>query len=386
MAPPEQNRRQRDFRRHPAATYRPPAYFRNLKTTLWSVIAFAAAAILYVVFWFVIAFGLRNGAVEWAETRRQEGYTVNYSGLLLNGFPFLMRLTLSDPGLGYPASDVPWAWQSEGLTVEMRPWNPWRLTIMPTGALTLGLTIGGEPVTYVGLADEIAIGLGLAGGWPKSGELTVSGLNLSLTDENGDSGESIAVKTMRLQALHDTADDADHRTVTFDLHLQAEGLETPAGIFLPLGNRVDNLVLDASVLGAIPAGRLPESLAAWRDRGGTVEVPRLEFIYGPLIARAEGTLALDGDMQPIGAFTAKLQGFFEIIDALRKQGLIRSVDAITAKVVLGALARRPKDGGPASLNLAITLQNRKVFAGPVSLLKLPAIHWNELFPTESLSE
>ena len=382
MAPPEKNRRQRDFRRHPAATYRPPAYFRNLKTTLWSVIAFAVAAILYVAFWFVIAFGLRNGAVEWAETRRQEGYTVNYSGLLLDGFPFLMRLTLSDPGLGYPASDVPWAWQSEGLTVEMRPWNPWRMTIMPTGALTLGLTIGGEPVTYVGLADEIAIGLGLAGGWPKSGELTVSGLNLSLADENGDSGESIAVKTMRLQALHDTADDADHRTVTFDLHLQAEGLETPAGIFLPLGNRVDNLVLDASVLGAIPAGWLPESLAAWRDRGGTVEVPRMEFIYGPLIARAEGTLALDGDMQPIGAFTAKFQGFFEIVDALRKQGLIRSVDAITAKVVLGALARRPKDGGPASLNLAITLQNRKVFAGPVSLLKLPAIDWNELFPTE----
>ena len=382
MAPPEKNRRQRDFRRHPAATYRPPAYFRNLKTTLWSVIAFAVAAILYVAFWFVIAFGLRNGAVEWAETRRQEGYTVNYSGLLLDGFPFLMRLTLSDPGLGYPASDVPWAWQSEGLTVEMRPWNPWRLTIMPTGALTLGLTIGGEPVTYVGLADEIAIGLGLAGGWPKSGELTVSGLNLSLADENGDSGESIAVKTMRLQALHDTADDADHRTVTFDLHLQAEGLETPAGVFLPLGNRVDNLVLDASVLGAIPAGWLPESLAAWRDRGGTVEVPRMEFIYGPLIARAEGTLALDGDMQPIGAFTAKFQGFFEIVDALRKQGLIRSVDAITAKVVLGALARRPKDGGPASLNLAITLQNRKVFAGPVSLLDLPAIDWNELFPAE----
>ena len=382
MAPPEKNRRQRDFRRHPAATYRPPAYFRNLKTTLWSVIAFAVAAILYVAFWFVIAFGLRNGAVEWAETRRQEGYTVNYSGLLLDGFPFLMRLTLSDPGLGYPASDVPWAWQSEGLTVEMRPWNPWRMTIMPTGALTLGLTIGGEPVTYVGLADEIAIGLGLAGGWPKSGELTVSGLNLSLADENGDSGESIAVKTMRLQALHDTADDADHRTVTFDLHLQAEGLETPAGVFLPLGNRVDNLVLDASVLGAIPAGWLPESLAAWRDRGGTVEVPRMEFIYGPLIARAEGTLALDGDMQPIGAFTAKFQGFFEIVDALRKQGLIRSVDAITAKVVLGALARRPKDGGPASLNLAITLQNRKVFAGPVSLLDLPAIDWNELFPAE----
>ena len=382
MAPPEKNRRQRDFRRHPAATYRPPAYFRNLKTILWSVVAFAVAAILYVAFWFVIAFGLRNGAVEWAETRRQEGYTVNYSGLLLDGFPFLMRLTLSDPGLGYPASDVPWAWQSEGLAVEMRPWNPWRLTIMPTGALTLGLTIGGEPVTYVGLADEIAIGLGLAGGWPKSGELTVSGLNLSLADENGDSGESIAVKTMRLQALRDAADDADHRTVTFDLHLQAEGLETPAGVFLPLGNRVDNLVLDASVLGAIPAGWLPESLAAWRDRGGTVEVPRMEFIYGPLIARAEGTLALDGDMQPIGAFTAKFQGFFEIVDALRKQGLIRSVDAITAKVVLGALARRPRDGGPASLNLAITLQNRKVFAGPVSLLDLPAIDWNELFPAE----
>ncbi len=382
MALPEKNRRQLDFRHHPAAVYRPPAYFRNLKTALWSVIILAVAAIFYVIFWFVVAFGLRNEAVEWAETRRQDGYAVNYSGLQLSGFPFLMQLTLNDPGLGNPESNIPWAWQGEGVSVEMRPWNPWRMTVSPTGALTLSLTIDGQPVTYVGLADEIAIGLELAGGRPKSGELTVSRLNLSLAEANGGSGESIAVKNMRLQVLHDTDDGADQQAVTFDLHLQAEGLETPVGIFQPLGNRVDALELDASVLGTIPEGRLPESLAAWRDRGGTVEVKRLEFIYGPLITRAEGTLALDGNMQPIGAFTAKFQGFFAIVDALRKQGMVRSRDAITAKVVLGAMARKPKDGGPASLNLAITLQNRKVFAGPVSLLKLPAIHWNELFPTE----
>jgi hypothetical protein len=54
----------------------------------------------------------------------------------------------------------------------------------------------------------------------------------------------------------------------------------------------------------------------------------------------------------------------------------------TAKVVPGAMARKPKDGGPAGLNLVITLQNRKVFAGPVALLKLPTIHWDKLFSTE----
>ncbi len=68
------------------------------------------------------------------------------------------------------------------------------------------------------------------------------------------------------------------------------------------------------------------------------------------------------------------------MDALRKRGLVRSRDAVTAKLVLGALARTPEGGGPPTLNLAITVQDRTLFAGPVPLARFPAIPWKDWQP------
>jgi hypothetical protein len=116
-------------------------------------------------------------------------------------------------------------------------------------------------------------------------------------------------------------------------------------------------------------------LVKWRDGGGTVEVARLNLAYGFLDVWANGTMALDGDMQPIGAFTAKVEGFFPLVDALKEKGLVRARDAVTAKVVLGVLAKKPADGGPPTLNLPLTVQGRKVYAGPLALAQVPAIPW-----------
>ena len=59
---------------------------------------------------------------------------------------------------------------------------------------------------------------------------------------------------------------------------------------------------------------------------------------------------------------------------------MRRRDAVTAKLVLGALARTPEGGGPPTLNLAITVQDRTLFAGPVALARLPAIDWKDWGP------
>jgi hypothetical protein len=97
--------------------------------------------------------------------------------------------------------------------------------------------------------------------------------------------------------------------------------------------------------------------------------------HGPLKINTNGTLALDGKLQPIGALTANLEGFFETIDALKRLGVVKARNAITAKVVLGVLSRAPSGGGPAILNLALTAQNRYLYLGPVRLLELPEIKW-----------
>ena len=354
----------------------PPAAMRALKPGLTALAVLAALSIAYVVFWLFMAGELRDGVARWSEARRAEGYTVLFSRLRIGGFPLVLRLDLERPGLGAPDGGIPWTWEGARAVAEMRPWNMRRVGIDLSGAHTLGLVVAGRPVTYTGTAGGLTGVLVMAGAWPSSAEIHIEDVDLSTADGTG----RVVVKRADLTARRRVGKTSDDPGSTLEMRLRAEDVRLPGRLALPLGNHLARLTVVAGLLGPIPAGPWPQSLAAWRDEGGTVEVERLDITYGPLSAQATGTVALDGNMQPIGAFTAKVQGFRQTVDALRKRGLVRRRDAVTAMLVLGALARTPEGGGPPTLNLAITVQDRTLFAGPVPLARLPAIEWKDWPP------
>ncbi len=58
-------------------------------------------------------------------------------------------------------------------------------------------------------------------------------------------------------------------------------------------------------------------------------------------------------------------------------GVVRASDASMARIVLGLMAREPVGGGTPELNLAVTVQNRKLYTGPISLMTMPEVVWPE---------
>jgi hypothetical protein len=329
----------------------------RLPGAIWVTVV---ALVSYVIYWFVVAEQFRGAVRDWAG--RGDGTRAAYSGLVLGGFPFLVRLTVEDAGLARPGS---WAWRGPSVVLEARPWSPGRVRFRAPGEFELDLPDAGGPAAWKGGARELSGEVAFEGGRLGSGRIRVAGLEIA-----GAGGRlAVAGGAVRLSVLG--AEDAGHRTASAEFRGEAVDVEMPGE--LPLGRRLGRIALDARVMGGIGPG--PEALAGWRDKGGTVEVTDLALDYGPLEARASGTVALDGAMQPVGAFTARIRGFFQTVDALRERGLIRARDAVTAKVVLGVMARNPGDGGPPTLNLAVTVQDRKVYAGPVALAEVPEIHW-----------
>ena len=329
----------------------------RLPGAIWVVVA---ALVSYVIFWFVMAEQFRDAVRDWAE--EGDRLRATYSGMVLSGFPFVVRLTVGDVVLAWSGS---WAWRRPLVVLEARPWSPWRVRVKAPGEFELDLPGADGPAAWKGVAREISAEVTFEGGRIRDGRIRISGLDMA-----GAAGRlAVASGAFRLRVLGGV--DADHLTASADLRVEAKDVEAPGE--LPLGGHLGRIVLTARVMGGI--GRGPEALAQWRDKGGTVEVPNLAVDYGPLDMRASGTVALDGAMQPVGAFTARIRGFFQTVDALKDRGLIRARDAITAKVVLGVLARNPGDGGPPVLNLAVTIQDRKVYVGPVVLAEVPEIHW-----------
>jgi hypothetical protein len=51
--------------------------------------------------------------------------------------------------------------------------------------------------------------------------------------------------------------------------------------------------------------------------------------------------------------------------------------AILAKVVLGGISKRAENGR-LSVGLPLSIQNRKLSVGPVTLMTLPSINWSNV--------
>jgi hypothetical protein len=165
----------------------------------------------------------------------------------------------------------------------------------------------------------------------------------------------------------------DHRTIWLPAALRVSRLTLPSGV-AKFGDVIEELRLRAAVKGTIPGGKRRAALATWRDRGGTVEIEALGLDWGPLAVNGAGTLALDAELQPIGALTAKVQGYGEIVDALAASGALKAGDAALAKVGLGLLAKPAGNGRP-EIATPVTLQNGQLFLGPIRIADLPRFTW-----------
>ena len=78
----------------------------------------------------------------------------------------------------------------------------------------------------------------------------------------------------------------------------------------------------------------------------------------------------------MGAATMKFQGFFALIEALVQEGHVHEREAEMAKAVLGMMAKPSATGEP-ELSLPLTVQDRRLSAGPIVLMEVPVVSWDE---------
>ncbi|HEC90892.1 MAG TPA: DUF2125 domain-containing protein [Alphaproteobacteria bacterium] len=353
-----------------ALRFRPSLRMRRIHMALVAFSLFALLALIYTGYWFTLAIGARTKTLEWTAERRAGGFEARVSQLQVSGFPFEIRLRSGAVRLGDPGAVTPWSWTADGAAAVVKPWAPFHVAVFPSGVQKVTLIRGGRAQTFRGRAKHIEVAFTIGGGGDDM--VTVEGLSIS------GGGGTFRLDSGRLRARFPKSVGGNDETPVFALDFDVRGLGFAAASGLPFGGAIDHIGFSGQVLGPLdPARGFPskKALASWRDGGGTVTVSRLEAVWGPLGLRASGTMALDKAMQPIGAFTAKFKGFIAGVEALRKRGLIRSRDAVTATLVLGALSQKDSNGGT-SLNLSVTVQNRKLFAGPLPLMAIPEIHWN----------
>ena len=119
-----------------------------------------------------------------------------------------------------------------------------------------------------------------------------------------------------------------------------------------------------------PNGILSDVLSRWREAGGALELRSFEVDWGEMALRGDGTFALDENLQPQSALAVEIDGIEKISEKLVAAGAIDARIAFAAKAANQLFSL---GGGPA--RLPISIQQQRLYLGPVPLFKVKPVRW-----------
>lgn len=334
----------------------------------------AVAAAAYVAFWFVAADVLRSRVTEWVRQESVFGWRLKSDGMEIGGFPMRFTVTLHNPVIG--AARGAWNWQGERLIAELRPWNFRALTLALGGRSSI-LVKDGEQWREIAIeVDEGDAMLSLADSQRISAvTLDIVGVRI----EGLIPGGPVLAERLRAQCLlpplhgHGATAARASSEVT-KVMFNLETLQMPPDVAEGLGSTIEFLNLDAELEESISGEGGDNIAVVWRDPRSGMELNSLNLRWGPLGLTARGYMALDRELKPIGALTADIVGYGDVVDALILSDLIPLGDGFLVKVAFNVMAEKPADGGPPALrNVPLTARDGELLVGSVAFAKLPSL-------------
>ena len=328
----------------------------------------------YALYWHSAARTLAGGIARWVEEQRAAGYTVSLDEPEIGGFPFRLEARIGAPQMAAPPGGLPWRWRGPTLLLQAPPWAPLDFQAEAPGRHEIEWPDGGTARRYL-VEVAAAKGSGRVGLDGRLAEASIALTGVSALEF--DKEDAVLIRGVDASIVPGEA--ASHTEPSLGFLVALAGLTLPPDIDSPLGREVEKLEVEGAVMGPLSwngdGGALEDTLARWRDDGGTLEVSRIIVRWGELELSGNGTFALDAALQPIGAMTATAVGHDAVIDALVAGGAVTARDGSLAKVVLSVLAQpSPVDGRP-ELTVPLQLQDGHLWAGPARLAPLPRIEW-----------
>ncbi len=355
----------------------------RMRVAGWLLASFGVFAVLYTGTWFFLSHQLNTGIEAWIEQQRKSGVRVRYADRQRSGFPWAVKLIFGQPAITSDRQPAPFAWQGQRAIVTLKPWQPWRVHVALGGPQQISVVERGQgknkTTTWQGHAQKLSADVYVGSSSHAQLKMRFRKIDMRTTGLKTKSGaQRLQLERGNIGLNQYRKTNASEKTPSLIVSADITGLRVPKSLPLLLGHDFSKVAFEASVLGPMPKILKSRPLMAWRDAGGTVEIERAEVIHGPLNLKTSGTMALDGNLQLVGAFSAQIQGIFDVINVLRDRGAIKPKVALTARFVLGALSKRPSTGGRPRLDVALSIQNQKVYVGPLAIMKLPTIHWDGL--------
>lgn len=364
------------------------------------ILAAALVALIggYTFYWFALADATGQGIEDWRQAARADGIVLRYRGVSVGGYPFRLEVEMEAPSLSVTGPDGTTTLSAESVQAVAQPWQPGHVLARSNGPLRIDWSLPSP----AGVGDAAAAGPAVAHATAHEAEASLRIVDpgevaRAALDLHGIAGESPAGPFSAARAqLHlrrpPTAPDAERGPAADDgpaapdrgvppvyqAALQLDLVRLPEGMAPPeLGQEIETLDLAATLrgeglTGRQPPGGFPAALAAWRDAGGVVDVTELKLAWGPMTMASEGSITVDEEMRPLGAFTVRLGGYEKLLDAIAENRAIDRTQMALAKMLLGGMAQSDAQGRR-TVQVPVNAQEGRLYLGPIGVLDLPPV-------------
>jgi hypothetical protein len=327
-------------------------------------------ALAYGAVWFANASLLRKGVETWIADRQREGYTIQTAPPTLVGFPTRLAVRLNDATVTTPPAKGSWRWHAGKIDVVASAFSVSHISLDLSGTheVTGGWIPADRPLRLGADRANLALTIG-ADGRVSDARFDTANAKMSWPEADQKLVQAGAITADVTLVSAGGATPA----VSSRLTLSVDALSLPP-LPHPLTSTIQKATLTAEIDGPVTSGPLPQVLEAWRSAGGAFDVKDFSLDWPPLSVAGNGTVALDEHLQPEGAFSTRIGGYSEAIDALVAQNDLDARGGALAKGVLGLLSKNSTNGGR-EIQVSVTVQDQRLSVGPLRLLTLPAVSW-----------
>lgn len=337
------------------------------------VIIIAALALLWSLFWFFAA-GRFETALDAREgTLSKRGIALSYSNRDVSGFPFRLIAAYADFQATGAGSGFGWGANGQVAQIIALPWNSHHVILdIPQAGVVLSSdwqNARDEVKSYTTQAKAESLRMSVSA---KDSQL--QRISLQLRGVDGDSSlmglgpfdaDDVQLH-LRWPAPSDVDPQALDAPVQLEPALRIKNLEFKGRSMGALGPVMNSLVMQSAIRGPEVPGRSADQLSYWRLNGGTLDVPLFQLDWGPMHVTGDGTVAIDEEFQPIGAFSLQAKGLDAALATLEADTRISTDAAEFLRITLGALGAG--EAGE-TIPVPVMMQNGIVSIGPVGIVQ-----------------
>ena len=331
--------------------------------------------VIYSGLWFIIGLQLKNGISNWATKQSTQGWKTEHQKIDMSGFPWQWRFKINRPTLSRASGNIQLHWAGPYIQLNVRPWDIKNIKFQ---------TGGQQEFAYTKPNERNSIKLDMEAGQGKlklnkNGRLTHLSFAMVDTLAKITSTQYYRIKRLNWRLSFNKLappKEKRHQVSTVDLQAELLGLTLPTRLNSGLGRTINNIALSAKFLGNAHGNTLKQAFSSWASSGGSLDLKNFEIHWGKLFAKANGTFALDSDLQPIAALSGTITGYNLALKAMIDAGLIKPNLGMIARFAMQGMSNVFGIQKENQIKLSLAIQDGHLYVGPIKLIKLPKVIWN----------